>query len=201
MSLGDVRQGGKNLRIGLYMHLFIFNYQKRISRTGWCSMVVSFARYTVFGRFHKLKGPVTRVQHGQRMRNEWRFTIKKNEWRWQRRKILRTYNTHYLMMSVHSNDQTDMKRISTDTKKWHDIRSSYIGLCGTRDRAFRESVHCETLLFHIAKQCWRPESWMLYNIPGHHGPYSQRDLNLCLTKYDFQLTTKSIRNSENDFLR
>ena len=47
--------------------------------------------------------------------------------------MTRTNNVHYLMMSVHSKDQTGMKRISTDAKKMA-FRSSYVhvGLFGTR---------------------------------------------------------------------
>ena len=44
--------------------------------------------------------------------------------------MTRKNNANYLMMSVHSNDQTGMKRISTNVK--NSIRSSYVGLCGTR---------------------------------------------------------------------
>ena len=54
----------------------------------------------------------------------------KNKWRWQRRKVKRTNNAHCLMLSVHSKDQTGMKRISTDVKKWHSFL--IVCLCGTR---------------------------------------------------------------------
>ncbi len=52
----------------------------------------------------RLTRPLKALSHegriGQHMRNdEWRLPHK-NEWRWQRRKITRTNNPNYLMMSV-----------------------------------------------------------------------------------------------------
>ncbi len=64
------------------------------------------------------KGPVTRVPHVQRMRNEWRLTIKKRT-TMTKEKITQTNNAHYLMTGVHSRDQMGVKRISTDAKKGH----------------------------------------------------------------------------------
>ena len=83
-------------------------YEERMSFFGirWNAIHVRFILC------HSCEGPVTRVLHGQHIRNKWRLTIK-NVWSWQRKKT----RLKYLMMSVQAKDQTGMKRISTDAKK------------------------------------------------------------------------------------
>ena len=70
------------------------------------------------------------MPHGQRMRNEWRLTIKKRMTLTKEKN-----NTHKHRILPNDNDErpfkgsNGMKSISTDNSG---IRSSYVGLCGTR---------------------------------------------------------------------
>ncbi len=108
------------------------------------------------------KGPVTRVPHGQRMRNEWRLTLK-NEWRWWRRKITRTNNAHYLMMSIYSEDQTCMKRILTDAKKWHSLPIHRLYMRHSCDQALIFSPLSTSFVSHalayVKRPCYTSAAW------------------------------------------
>ncbi len=73
------------------------------------------------------QGPVTRVPHGQSMRNEWRLTIKK------RITLTKEKNNTYKQRTLWAFIQR-IKRAwnGYQRKPKNGIRSSHVGLCGTR---------------------------------------------------------------------
>ncbi len=85
-------------------------------------------------------GPVTRVPHGQRMRNEWRLVIKK------RMTLTKKKNNTHKQRTILPNDERPFKgsnghaTISMDAKKWHsfDIRRLMRHSC---DKALSQKCH------------------------------------------------------------